>query len=78
MSICDLFKRERVPYEVVMHLDGRHPYLKDTSLDYETRDITLVVPARDWNDAAEQAFNATSKLPDAWSYSVKSISRFEK
>jgi hypothetical protein len=56
-----------------MHLDGRHPYLQGTDLDYETRDVVLTVPAKDWNDAAKQGFNAIRGL-NYWRASVASIS----
>ncbi|TFE99367.1 hypothetical protein B5M44_03950 [Shinella sumterensis] len=68
------FKRKTYPYEVVVHLDGRHPYLDGHELDTETRDVTLTVPAKDWNDAAERALEASLPLR-AWSYSVTSVRR---
>jgi hypothetical protein len=67
------WKPPRAAYRVVVHLDGRHPYLKGNELDYETRDVELTVPARSWNDAANVALEASFKMA-AWSYSVRSIS----
>ena len=68
------FRKRTYPYEVVVHLDGRHPYLEGHELDMETRDVTLTVPAKDWNDAAEQALRAAFPLR-AWKYWVRSIRR---
>ncbi len=68
------FKKNTYPYEVVVHLDGRHPYLEGNELDMETRDVTLTVPAKHWNDAAAQALLAAQGLR-AWRYSVRSIRR---
>jgi len=65
--------RPRSTFVVNVHLDGRHPYLDSTDLDYETRDITLTVPARNWNDAERVAM--ACRLPQAWRYSVTSIAR---
>jgi len=61
-------------FEVVVHLDGRHPYLTGHELDFETRDVTLRVPAKNWNDAERVALQASFKL-QSWRYSVKSITR---
>lgn len=68
------FKKKTYPYEVVVHLDGRHPYLTGHELDMETRDVTLTVPAKDWNDAAKQALQAALPLR-AWKYRVRSVRR---
>lgn len=77
MGICNFFKKPTRPYEVVVHCNGRHPYLKETHLDYETRDVTFLVPARDWNDAAEQALAAARPLKH-WSWWVLSIKRVDQ
>lgn len=66
------WQRERRPYRVTVHLDGRHPYLDGHELDLETRDVTLTVPARSWNDASDVAMRACFGMR-AWKYSVKSI-----
>lgn len=70
------FSKNTILFEVVVHLNGRHPYYHDHSLDFETRDIVLTVPAKDWNDAAKIAMKI-SYASDAWSYSVKSIKKYE-
>lgn len=67
-------KRDSV-FQVVVHINGRHPYLQSKELDYETRDVTLCVPASDWNDAERQAMRAARSIPNKWSWHVKSISR---
>lgn len=70
-----LFRRRNLGlFEVVVHLDGRHPYLQGRELDFETRDVMLCVPARNWNDAERVALQASLKLK-SWSYSVASIKR---
>lgn len=71
-----MFRRQRFPYEVTVHLNGRHPYLTSTELDYETRDVVFVVPAKDWNDAQKQALLAARAFKNWWSASVKTISHF--
>jgi hypothetical protein len=72
-----LFRRKDLAlFEVVVHLDGRHPYLSGHELDYETRDVSLRVPARNWNDAERVALQASFKL-QSWRYSVKSITRIK-
>ena len=69
------FRRKNLGlYEVVIHLDGRHPYLVGSELDFETRDVTLRVPAKDWNDAQRVACQAAFKIK-SWRYSVQSIKR---
>jgi len=70
-----IFQRKRYPFEVVVHLDGRHPYLASNELDFPTRDVTLTVPARNWNDAEKQAFKAAINIRDVWTVSIKSIAR---
>lgn len=71
------FNRKDLPlFEVVVHLDGRHPYLTGSELDYETRDVRLKVPAKNWNDAERVALQASFKL-QSWRYSVKSIARLQ-
>lgn len=67
-------KRSNV-FRVVVHIDGRHPYLTSHELDYPTRDIVLCVPAADWNDAEKQALEAARSIPEKWSWHVKSIAR---
>jgi hypothetical protein len=67
------WSRPKSTFVVGVHLDGRHPYLDSTELDYETRDITLTVPARDWNDAERVAMSC--HMPRAWSRRVTSIAR---
>lgn len=68
-------RRERYPFRVTVHLDGRHPYLESTELDYETRDVVLTVPAKNWNDAEKQAMLAARNIKNKWSWSVTSIER---
>lgn len=76
-----MFCRRREPtqiFEVTVHLNGRHPYLKDNHLDHPSRDVVLIVPAFDWNDAETQAMSAARELPDKWSWRVTAISRFNE
>lgn len=70
-----LFRRKRYPYAVTVHLNGRHPYLKSTELDYPSRDVVLTVNARNWNDAAKQALDAASTIQNKWSWCVVSVAR---
>lgn len=70
-----MFWRKRYLYGVQVHLNGRHPYLKSNELDYPSRDVELLVPAKDWNDAEKQALEAASSLPDKWSWQVTSMAR---
>ncbi len=70
-----MFWKKLYPYEVTVHLSGRHPYLKGHELDGVTRDVVLTVPAKDWNQAERQALDATASLPDKWSWWVKSIEK---
>lgn len=70
------WRKEKRPYKVTVHLDGRHPYLDGNELDYETRDVTLVVPATGWSNAAEVALEAARGMR-CWSRSVNSIERVE-
>lgn len=65
-------KQKRV-FTVTLHIDGRHPYLQSNELDYETRDVVLTVPAKDWNDAERVAFEAARSIPRKWACSVLSI-----
>lgn len=65
---------KRYPYDVTVHLDGRHPYIVDR-VDYPSRDEVLRVFACDWNDAEREGLIAARTLPDAWSRSVKRIER---
>ena len=68
------WRRERYPYDVTLHVCGDHPYIKDRA-DYPTRDETVRVHARDWNDAEKEAFIASHTIPDKWSVSVRKIER---
>jgi hypothetical protein len=68
-----MFFRKRYPYTVIVHLNGRHPYLVSHELDYRSRDVVLVVNAKSYNDAANLALNLASAFPFKWSCSVKSI-----
>jgi hypothetical protein len=70
-----LFQRKRYPFSVTMHLSGRHPYLKDSSLDHPSRDVVVVVQARNWDDAERQAFRNVPRDRPHWSSRVKSIAR---
>lgn len=70
-------KKKRHTFGVAVHLNGRHPYLKSTELDYPSRDVELIVPATDWNDAERQALDAAANLPDKWSWRVTSIARIK-
>lgn len=69
------WKRPRYPYEVTMHLNGRHPYLKSKRLDYPTRDIVISVAARSFNDAEKIALRSKPENEPAWSWSVKAVRR---
>lgn len=66
--------KKEMPYKVVVHLNGRHPYLQSNELDYDTRDVTLVVAARDWNHAADVGMEAARTIPNKWSWHVVSVS----
>lgn len=70
-----MFRKKRYPFEVTVHLDGRHPYLQSHELDYPSRDVVMIVPAKDWNDAERQALSAGIAMRDCWRCSVKSIGR---
>lgn len=65
---------KRYPYDVTVHLDGRHPYIADR-VDYPSRDEVLRVLACDWNDAEREGLLAAGSLPDKWSWIVKRIER---
>jgi hypothetical protein len=67
-----MWNRPLHPFRVVVHLNGRHPYLTTNELDYETRDVELTVPAKHWNHAEKVAMQAVRGLK-WWSASVKSI-----
>lgn len=71
-----MFRRRKAKtvFAVLVHLDGRHPYLSSDDLDFPTRDVEMTVPANDWNHAAEVAIEAAHSI-QAWRYSVKSIRR---
>lgn len=69
--------RELYPYRVTVHLSGRHPYLDSHDLDYESRDETLTVPAKDWNHAAKVALQAARALPNKWSWWVTKIEKVD-
>lgn len=64
------------PYKVKVHINGRHPYLKSNELDYETRDVELTVPAKNWNGAADVALRTSMRLA-GWSFRVTSIEAVE-
>jgi hypothetical protein len=68
-------RKPEFPFHVKVHLNGRHPYLRTHELDYETRDVELLVSARDWNHAAEVAMNAAGSIPNKWSWRVLSIEK---
>lgn len=70
-----IFRRKRRPYEVVVYLDGRHPYLHTTELDHPSREVKLTVMARSWSHAASEAMAAARDIPDKWAWGVRSISR---
>jgi hypothetical protein len=59
-------------FEVTLRLGGRHPYLKETHLDYPDQDVTVTVAAKNWNDA-EQVALWLQDLPKHWRRSVSSI-----
>ncbi len=69
------FRKKTSPFKVTVHLDGRHPYLDGHELDYETRDITLTVPASSWADAENKAFEAVVGMK-WWKASVVRIERY--
>lgn len=68
------WRKKKRPYKVSVHLDGRHPYLEGSELDYPTRDVTLVVPATSWNNAADVAMEAVRGMA-YWRASVNHIDR---
>ena len=71
-----MFGRKKLrTFCVSVHMSGRHPYLKSNELDYPDRDVDLMVPAKDWNDAERQALEAARSLPNWWSISVTSMAR---
>lgn len=53
----NLFTPKRYPFTVTLHLDGRHPYLKETHLDFASQDVTVRVAAKNWNDAEKVALS---------------------
>jgi hypothetical protein len=67
-----MFGKRLTPYEVVVHVDGRHPYLESHELDYPTRDLTLVVPAKSWDHAATIALRSATHIK-GWRFCVTSI-----
>lgn len=69
-----LFNKSLGTFEVVVHLDGRHPYLEGNELDMETRDVTLTVPAKDWNHAEKVALQAAFRLR-SWKYWIVSMKK---
>ena len=66
---------KRYPFSVLLHLDGRHPYLKDRSLDHPSRDVVVVVQARSWRHAEREAVASVPRDKPFWSFSVKAIAR---
>lgn len=68
-----LFTPKRYPFTVTLHLDGRHPYLEETHLDFASQDVTVRVAAKNWNDAEKVALSVEG-LPRHWRRSVKSMS----
>jgi len=77
VSFCDWFKKPTRNYECVIHLNGRHPYLKEKTLDYDTKDATVIVAASDWNAAARKALEVGGNIPDHWSCWIKSMKRVD-
>jgi hypothetical protein len=67
-------KKERYPYQVTVHINGRHPYLEGHELDKETRDVVMTVPATSWKEAERLALNAAFKL-GGWRYHVSKIEK---
>lgn len=67
-------KGELYPFTVVVHLGGRHPYLKEHHLDFKTQDVTVHITARNWKHAEHVALGL-GNLPQSWRRSVKSIAR---
>lgn len=61
-------------YKVKLHLDGRHPYLEETTYDKKTQDLTVTVSAASW-DEAERTALLIHDLPPYWRLSVKGIER---
>lgn len=70
-----LWQRKRYPYDVTLHLHGRHPYIESTHLDYPTRDIVVRVNARNWNDAAKIALRSKPSGESAWAWWVLAVAR---
>lgn len=67
-------KKEKYPYKVTVHINGRHPYLEGSELDQETKDVIMTVPASSWKEAEELALNASSKL-GGWRRHVSKIEK---
>jgi hypothetical protein len=68
------WRRPKSLYVVLMHLNGRHPYLESTDLDYPSRDIEVPVHATGWSDAEKQAFRECPR-GGYWSCHVRAIRR---
>ena len=67
-------KREKYPYKVTVHINGRHPYLETHELDKETCDVVMIVPASSWKEAERLALQASFKL-GGWRYHVSKIEK---
>lgn len=67
-------KKEKYPYKVTVHINGRHPYLTTNELDEETRDVVMTVPASSWKEAEQLALCAAHKL-SGWRYHVSKIEK---
>lgn len=69
------WKRKLYPYDVRLHLNGRHPYLKSKHLDYPTREVTVRVEARSWKHADKVALETKPARLKAWSWWTVAIAR---
>lgn len=65
-------------YEVDIFLDGKHPYLADNSLDYESRNVVVTVSARSFDKAVDEAYSVSSTFGRWWSYHVIGVRRISK
>lgn len=68
------WRRPKIMFNVTLELRGRHPYLSTHDLDYTDTMESVVVLAKDWNDAERQAFRAELRNP-YWSCRVVSMSK---
>lgn len=70
-----MFWCRKHPYDVTLHLSGRHPYLRSRRFDLSTRDITVRVLAKSWNHAASVGLRAKPPSEQCWSWHVVAVAR---